>query len=1535
VSKQYEHISRIRKEKYWLDESNRRGEQNPLLKDLQQSIDKLSRDLYRKDSHFLLELIQNAEDNDYICDNPTLSFTLVKADPTHSNGSDGALVISNNEIGFSEANMEAMCSIGSSFKEKLKGYIGEKGIGFKSVFKITQSPYIYSNGYQVRFQDKIKELGLGYIVPEWIESVPGVADQEQTTIILPLNNDKVGFSDVSRMMREFTPETILFLSKIRQLRLSVEGEYDISISKSVDNEYVVSLTISTSIGGQTSVIHKEHLLYTKNFSRPADLLVDGREEVLDRDVSISFPIGSTANDGAIYAYLPVIENTGMPFIINADFLVPGSRDMIYEDSEWNEWLLKQIPELFVEAFTRFIKISKYRYELYRHIPIESKLKATYFEPIIEPIINSLSMLPIIPTVPNGKFVIPSEAKSSRDFRKAISGLKLPCSLKGRLVTEELQSVISSDVAQSLGILRLNNRDEIACLKDETWIRDIGYGGLINLFRYLSSRRKNYAVDELRKCKILPIRDKKKNILSCVAIQPIYFEAAKQDIEVLKGKPSCIKAPVRFLDRQFYELIKNDEELMEWLTEVLFVYQFSLENYAYDTTEWFKTNHNDLDEEQFVVTSNYILDHSSSDTQLVDFPILLSDHQRMLFSNSKSLGKELVTPAGMNPDSGWQLIFSSQDDRKHFLILSDLYIRDNEKVPKIVSFTKATRNPPLFRSTLYPMQDGWNSWRNSNNYSDIEKEILDEAYQRSAVSRERDIYISRVAKPSGLINSLSEKASFALIRWLNGRYKNSYRSSLLKDLMTEIGWYNYGQYSRQVDSEISSYLHNEAWLPTTKGLQKPSHVFKKNSGAYDILGDTVPFFEHDLNEVVSDFLGIRVYLSNDELISYLLELATSNEGSIQMAERIYSALNSRVIERKAKDQVIASDCIAVPKNGSVIWVSPKVCIWRDRSDLFENEFHFLSNLYPKLKDFFVDVLEVASDIGDEQFCELWLDIQKREVTDFKETEDKLSMLFYRLKPLFDSSETNSKEWWQRYLSQAMLWSGSKKFLQVSQVYIPDDGILKDVFKKERVNYLWYPKGSSYSQWESLHSAFQVRSLKKSVSISLRNVGENSHVNPPVYITSSAKTLILIWLWEKRRDRFRSLTDNGIIPALIVTLEYKTNKLVIDYTLDDISVEGTRDCFIDLSCAKLHYTQTAGKTTIAAEISRILTEDNYDEHLELWIKGALSAKEEDLGAELKKNNWQIPDDLLQLLNEYVASSDNNDNDESLNEDHTGNQPEEDFEEVAYFHAGESEGMNGAYNEGSSGSNGSSSQDSAQQQQKKRGSDIGGASGKNSGQGAKTKSRSNEEYGFEEDNEEQDSEEEANHEPCFEDEMFSSFNTKDKPINDNEEWNEDVGRSNNPNSRYEREYDKARDTSDNGRAQKDRYREVRRRILDGPDPLVRESLYRWYAGKCQICGSTFYQKNGKPFFVSHFLVPRRVSDSADMTGNSICLCADHFAQMVYGRIKSPDVLKQLESIDPENESFELDLEINGENLTISYNQQHAIALKAFYETTKKESE
>lgn len=40
--------------------------------------------------------------------------------------------------------MRAMCDIGASTKSALVGYIGQKGIGFKSVFRVTYAPEIHS-----------------------------------------------------------------------------------------------------------------------------------------------------------------------------------------------------------------------------------------------------------------------------------------------------------------------------------------------------------------------------------------------------------------------------------------------------------------------------------------------------------------------------------------------------------------------------------------------------------------------------------------------------------------------------------------------------------------------------------------------------------------------------------------------------------------------------------------------------------------------------------------------------------------------------------------------------------------------------------------------------------------------------------------------------------------------------------------------------------------------------------------------------------------------------------------------------------------------------------------------------------------------------------------------------------------------------------------------------------------------------------------------------------------------------------------------
>lgn len=71
--------------------------------------------MYSKSTHFLLEFIQNADDNEYAANvTPTLTLKL-----------EGRRIhIKCNEVGFNEANVRAICKIGVSTKKDFSGYIG-------------------------------------------------------------------------------------------------------------------------------------------------------------------------------------------------------------------------------------------------------------------------------------------------------------------------------------------------------------------------------------------------------------------------------------------------------------------------------------------------------------------------------------------------------------------------------------------------------------------------------------------------------------------------------------------------------------------------------------------------------------------------------------------------------------------------------------------------------------------------------------------------------------------------------------------------------------------------------------------------------------------------------------------------------------------------------------------------------------------------------------------------------------------------------------------------------------------------------------------------------------------------------------------------------------------------------------------------------------------------------------------------------------------------------------------------------------------
>jgi hypothetical protein len=109
-------------------------------------------------------LIQNAEDNNYrraisSGTKPYIKFTIYR----------NKIVIDSNEDGFTTENVVAICKVGQSTKKTsgAQQYIGEKGIGFKSVFMVASKVHIQSGPFSFFFEHQPGARGMGLVTPVW------------------------------------------------------------------------------------------------------------------------------------------------------------------------------------------------------------------------------------------------------------------------------------------------------------------------------------------------------------------------------------------------------------------------------------------------------------------------------------------------------------------------------------------------------------------------------------------------------------------------------------------------------------------------------------------------------------------------------------------------------------------------------------------------------------------------------------------------------------------------------------------------------------------------------------------------------------------------------------------------------------------------------------------------------------------------------------------------------------------------------------------------------------------------------------------------------------------------------------------------------------------------------------------------------------------------------------------------------------------------------------------------------------------------
>jgi len=303
-------------------------------------LDTLSKQLSAKESTFVYELLQNA--NDYPVEGQMVDVEF--------HITDNYLLFLHSGDKFNVRNISGICGINEKEKVANRKTIGYKGIGFKTVFLNNHYVYLRTGDYSFRFDQgetpekkrggKIKRQYAPFqILPIWTEhdevepevnSVFDSADKKFQVQIALRPDDKrilhVGKNCYENLFREVFSDSniILFIPNINSVRVFINGQEERSCFRN-NEEWIV--------GNYEYEIKEDlRLLINKTIEKGNSRIP---EKYTDFDYTkVSFAckhedaIIKPVEDATLYCYLPTKASWGLPFLMNTDMIPKGDRNDI-------------------------------------------------------------------------------------------------------------------------------------------------------------------------------------------------------------------------------------------------------------------------------------------------------------------------------------------------------------------------------------------------------------------------------------------------------------------------------------------------------------------------------------------------------------------------------------------------------------------------------------------------------------------------------------------------------------------------------------------------------------------------------------------------------------------------------------------------------------------------------------------------------------------------------------------------------------------------------------------------------------------------------------------------------------------------------------------------------------------------------------------------------------------------------------------------------------------------------------------------------
>ncbi len=287
------------------------------------------------------------------------------------------LRISNKGAAFDKDSVERL-SQGNVSGKGLQ-YIGNKGIGFRSILNWTQEVKIFSGDYSFGFSKKFAAEQLEYLksnyqnirdeikakpqitfpilwAPYWVENK--LEPHYDTTVEIVIDpttqNDDW---NVNKQIEEFDFNVLLFLQNITKISIKTDSAfYGFKREITIENGFNKVRLKKIDYKNEGAVI-EERSFY--NFKRDDERIVHKGEESLLK-ISVAIPCDFSQFESNLYTFFPIKnEKCPVPALLHATFLLEQNRSTIQND-QLNTVIFEKLMDFYVQIVTE--NFTKKEYE---------------------------------------------------------------------------------------------------------------------------------------------------------------------------------------------------------------------------------------------------------------------------------------------------------------------------------------------------------------------------------------------------------------------------------------------------------------------------------------------------------------------------------------------------------------------------------------------------------------------------------------------------------------------------------------------------------------------------------------------------------------------------------------------------------------------------------------------------------------------------------------------------------------------------------------------------------------------------------------------------------------------------------------------------------------------------------------------------------------------------------------------------------------------------------------------------------------------